>query len=54
MNGQIIQKEKKRYKQFRGERVFLVSDEVESFTKASNVDNDAWTEKKNNVLIKMY
>ena len=39
-------KRKKRYKQFRGERVYLIIGKVDSFGKATNVDNDAWSGKK--------
>ena len=39
-------KRKKRYKQFRGERVYLVIGKVEKFVKPNDVDNDTWVGKK--------
>jgi len=39
-------KRKKRYKQFRGERVYFVIGSVDKFEKPTNADNDAWSGKK--------
>ena len=39
-------KRKKRYKQFRGERVYFIVGNVDKFVKPNNADNDAWTGKK--------
>ena len=39
-------KRKKRYKQFRGERVYLLVGEVTEFKKATSTEGDAWKGKK--------